>query len=497
MTKEAAKSQTGLRLVSDGGGPADYSSALPQMSTPEFSASEMAAEVAELFAMGLLRHVPMAELTNPHAEVSIDARTTFSLHEMLCELRSLSWNENSLSILSIPRVADHSPASACDPAHRRSIRWNSDGQLTLRTLFRGGIVQNGEAPTQVWEHRTPDQDVRGPLVPLTADAPMSDWVHWCAEHNGAGLRHPGDSGEATAVTLSSNAETVTKTPVTRPFFNMVFDALTRGTPVDPGLRDQDSRLSAWTGTRLFSLLAQAEVQGNALGRQRLLQADRLSRPAVMAARLSVQLSREEARRDNDPETLRLAAAELARCAPNLCHWASQANQVQRGPQRFETNLFLPLQDAEAMPPHPADLASSVVVAGAAATLLKAIFDTDARPQLQRPGLVSGDPALGRSCDAVAAQVALARTTLGTHFPAENHADLRYGEAIALNLLRDVLERDNTSASVTLRNFDGAQLRLDANPRGFGQGHCLLSIDGEAAPWPRDGRKRTANLTAVV
>jgi len=53
--------------------------------------AELAAELAELYALSLVRDLPFALMQDPHCTIWIDGTTRFTLHELLCELRSLSW----------------------------------------------------------------------------------------------------------------------------------------------------------------------------------------------------------------------------------------------------------------------------------------------------------------------------------------------------------------------------------------------------------------------
>lgn len=480
-----------LHLIAGGAGGGRTGAALALPDAPQFSAPELAAEMAELFTFGLLRDCPIAELGNPHAIVPVDAACRFTLHEMLCELRNLSWCDAG----SAASLAQRAERGATLAGHRQTLRWNDDGQLTLRTAFRSGVQhQQGAALSALIAADHSVAEPCGPLAPLPETAPVSDWVHWCAMHSGAGLRLPGAVVDPAAApsTLGGLAAQVQSMPPSRPFLNAALGSLAAATPLDPGLQG-----APWKSGRLFAVLADAERRAVRAAVRTMTRADRLSRPAVIAARLSVFLERDDASSGPETASLQAAATELATATPNLLNWVTGLNTVLRGKQRLQHCLFLPLIPAGQMPPHPANVASHVVVAGALATVLKAVFDTSPAPQLSAVGTTASDPQLARELDALASNVAMARVVLGTHFPAENHQDLRLGETIGLQVLRECLERDNRSARVTLRNFDGQEVQVVAHPRVFGRGFAELHCAGQPVAWPQDKANPAAHLTAVV
>lgn len=465
--------------------------ALPDV--PEMSASELAADMAEVFALGLVQDVRTDALTDPHCAVRIDGATRFTMHELLCEMRNLGWFEAQPG--TDPAVS--SPAGPGEADHRRTARCNSDGQLTLRSLFHGTLCLRGggHLMSSLWET---DHAVRPPRDPM-ADcpgeaAPMSAWLDWCARHSQAGLRLPGaDAPVSRRSTLGDRAEALHHTPAARPFHNAALVALARGTGIDEGLRPA----GGWTGARLFALMAEAEALARRFALVNAARPNRLPRPAVTAARMTVWLAREERPQDAGAALYREAAEELAAFAPNLLTWVTRANRERRGPQRFDRSLFLPLARPERQHLNPGDLAAHAIVAGALATLIKAIFDTSRRANLQMVGASGPTLALEDQVDRLVSNVAVMRCVSGGYFPAENFQDLRLGEAIALQFLRQRLSEDNRSADLSFRDFDGRSLQIQAHPRHFGSGHAELRCNGEPVAWPQEARHPAAHLTQVV
>lgn len=461
---------------------------------PRLSAPELAADMAELYALGLVQDLRAEALLDPHCAVRIDGATRFTMHELLCELRNLSWFDAGKPLSRNDPERDFTGTGAAE--HRRALRRNRHGQLTLNSLLRGGVALRGGGPvlSTLWnsDHLVADTLPAARAWPSEA-APLSEWIGWCAEHSHAGVRLPwGLQRQVQNQSLGDRAEALHQTPPARPFHNVVLEALSRGAAIATGLPGS----GLWTGSRLFALMAEAEALACRFARIRAARADRMLRPAVTAARMTVCLAREDGQQGDKGGAHRAAAEELAVAAPNLLHWVSRANRARRGPQRFDSSLLLPLAGPERQHLNPSDLAAHAIVAGALATLLKAVFDTSSQTQLQAVGEQGPALVLEDQVDRLAADVALLRCVSGGYFPAENVQDLRLGQAIALHLLRDRLESDNRSAAMAFRDLDGRSLNMQAHPRRFGRGFAELRCDGTPIAWPQEAGHPAAHLTAV-
>jgi hypothetical protein len=481
MTQHRSQARAAFRVI-DGGVPAQ-SRPRSEGTLPDplnFGAAELAAEMADLFAMGLLAEAPVAGLRDPHHAVWVDGATRFTLHELLCELRSLPWNDAATA---------RRPCNAA-AAERRAQRWNRDGQLTLRTLFRASVAlpDGGARLSALFRSDRCMAEPQGAEAQPERGAGMSDWLDWAARQSGAGLHLPGFPALVPDLeTLGDLAAHVRQMPPARPFHNAALAALARGTPFDPGLA------GLWGGPQLLALMAEAEIRVRRLLSRLALRGGRLTRPAVSAARMTVQLAREERSAAADGAVLRAAAEELTAAAPTLLHWVSRANARARGPQRFARALFLPLGGDGGV--QAADLVAHVAVAGALGTLLKAAFDTSRLRRMDLGGGAGTGIALETETDLLCANIALARLVTGGHYPAENARDLRLGQGVALQVLREALEEEGRSAELGFCDLDGRKVVLRAHPRIRGRGQAELRLDGQPAPWPEE--RRASHLTAVV
>ncbi|MBV7394770.1 bromoperoxidase [Mameliella sediminis] len=457
---------------------------------PSLSAAELAADMAEIFALGLVQDLRAEALQDPHCAVRIDGATRFTMHELLCELRNLGWFDGGAAARQAATESGQDEA-----AQRRALRRNAEGQFTLRSLLRGGVALRGGGPvlSAFW-----DSDHMVSTTPRAAgewpseDAPLSEWIGWCADHSRAGLQLPWSAVlPPLDPSLGDRAAALHRTPAARPFHNAALIALARGMAMASGLPGPE----LWTGSRLMSLMAEGESLACQFVQAQAAQKGRLSRPAVVAAQMTAWLSQDD-RAVAGGEGYRIAAEELAAAAPNLLHWVSRANRARRGPQRSDPALFLPLAGPERQHLNPSDLGAHVVVAGVLATLIKAVFDTSRRTQLQPVGQRAPALALEDQADRLAANIGLLRCVSGGFFPSENIQDLRLGQAIALHLLRDRMEQDNRSADLSFRDFDGQSLHVQAHPRRFGRGYAELRRDGTPVAWPQEARHPAAHLTAV-
>lgn len=494
MTGDRARTGAGIAfsVIRGGAAPRDVS-ITPDLRSPapyHPGPVELAGEMAEIFALSLLRDHPAEALSDPHLETRIDRRTRFSLHELLCELRSLPWFDARCSV-AIPLPASAVFGAASDSDHRRGLYWNSEGQLTLRSLQRCGVALRGEKTgcSALWQHDHAAAGAPPPIAVPAAEAPMSDWAAWCAGQSGAGLRMPGHSSDPKEqATPGALAEALPRIPAARPFHNATLAALARGAlPVSA-----PTTCDLWTGPRLLAVMAQAEHHARRLAREQATCLERLPRPAVTAARMTLWLMREEREVAPVHAEYRVAAEILSEQAPRLLHWVSRANAARRGRRRPGHALFLPLADVRSLKHQPLDTAAHAIVAGALGTLMKAVLYRG--PQaMQRIGSIAPTPEV----DLMVRDIARSRLIAGSCLPSEAFADLRLGQAIALQALRDIMERDNRSARLAFRDFDGRALVLQAHPRHFGRGFAELRADGQPVPWPQESAPPAAHLTQVV
>lgn len=509
MTIQTATSAPRLRLLDGGrvsGQPATLRLTAPP--PPCFTAPELAAELAELYALALIRDVPFEALNDPHHVVRIDRTTSFTLHELLCELRSLSWFDGQVSCGGDPSRSDPvgalvtaaasgSRAAEGDADHRRGLKLNGDGQLTLRTLFRGNVGRRGVEMRLSAFH---DEDRARPAASgdrsqPDPEAPMSHWIDWLGQTFGAGLALPGDGGSAGAKIATPRAlvTRVGQSPTGRTHFNAALLLLARGMALDTGLEGVGN-VRPISAQGVLSIMAETIERATGLVMSRQAARDRLSRPGVYAARLTAMAARDHGGEPFDQ--MRAALDELTTLAPRLVAWISVLNAREgRAPIGGEMLLLPPMSTAD-LPLHRTDSAAQAVIAGALSTVLKAVFDTRRHARLRMVGVQGGGLDVAAEADRLASDVAMARAVTGGWFPAENHQDLRLGEALAIHVLRGRMELMGRSLSLGFTDFDRREVSIDAHPQGLGAGRATLRVSGRISSWPLEANRSAAHLAVI-
>ncbi|WP_235953008.1 bromoperoxidase [Salipiger sp. PrR002] len=457
---------------------------------PQMGSAELAAEMAELYAMMLLRDTPFSAMTDPHHAIWIDGRTRFTLHELLCEMRSLSWYDH-----------ERRTATPGEPGvRRRQLRLNREGQLTLASMYRGTLAPAapGGQPLSLfhWIDRCAPDLLAEPCAAPDAEAPMSAWVDWIGAQSGAALAlaTAEPSAMSPLVTPRDLAFRMQDSHPCRVYYNAALMLLARGSEFDPGLEPQGSE-DPVSAQRLLSLMAEGAERAFEAAMRLRGRDDRSSPPATTAARLAAILGRDEIPAGTAPE-LRGAAEDLQTYAPNLLHWVSRWNAARGRTRRANAPYMLSELEVGGLRRHPSDAALQVVVAGALSTLFKALFNTRPAPHLR----MATDPApgfdLAVEADQLAADVALSAAASGAQFQAESHQNLRIGEALALQVLRGWLAQLPQRASMDLTNFDGKPLRIESHIGRLGAPEVALRRDGRPARFPLVADRPDAHLAVI-
>jgi membrane-associated phospholipid phosphatase len=129
---------------------------------------------------------------------------------------------------------------------------------------------------------------------------------------------------------------------------------------------------------------------------------------------------------------------------------------------------------EGCPLHPSYPAVHATIAGACATVLKALFDESfviPNPVIPNPSGESLEPyngeplTIGGELNKLAANIALSRDAAGVHYRSDSLNGLRLGEAVAMSLMRDLLSitADN-QLPLQFHNFSGELVTI--RPFGY-------------------------------
>lgn len=137
---------------------------------------------------------------------------------------------------------------------------------------------------------------------------------------------------------------------------------------------------------------------------------------------------------------------------------------------------MPQAFPEGSPCHPSYGQGHGVIAGACATILKAVFDENAviaDPKI--PSTEFGESGVdmltdytgpdrelltvGGEANKLAANIALGRSHAGVNFRSDYEQSLILGEEVAISVLRDQKTTSNESASWTFTRFDGTPVTI--------------------------------------
>lgn len=145
---------------------------------------------------------------------------------------------------------------------------------------------------------------------------------------------------------------------------------------------------------------------------------------------------------------------------------------QRTLRRFGSSL-LPQAYPEGAPLHPAYAAGHASSAGACVTILKAFLNErspwpgrvvvpsdDGKTLRDYTGPDAGALTLGGELDKLAANISLGRSAAGVHWRSDYTEGLRYGERVALAVLREHSLLFNETGHFTVDSFDGRTLRIE-------------------------------------
>jgi hypothetical protein len=392
--------------------------ALSPSAPPAFASLEMAAEMAELYWLALLRDVPFRSFTSEPlvaAAIADLAAVGLGRFDVTSVFRSDTSGERTGPLVS--QLLWHDVPYGVQTIEQR-FHVPSRDQAFLTSFDSLLACQRGAKAREVTRFDTP------PCY-IASYRHLGEYVHrdfsFQAYMNGAliMLRMGGDHPDAV---LSP----------TNPYRNspIQFGDITFG------------------NKNILSLLAEASLLAQKAAYYHKWQVHRRARPEVMGARIDAHLG---GRKSYNVPPLLLASEAVAR--------SKQANGSWLLPQAYP----------EGSPTHPSYPAAHAVNAGACATILKAFFDESY--VIADPVEATADGShlepwqgaaltLGGEINKLAANIALARDAAGVHFRSDSVQGLKLGENVALALLAETsLTYSERFDGFVLTRFDGTKLQI--------------------------------------
>ncbi|MEM8505370.1 MAG: vanadium-dependent haloperoxidase [Cyanobacteria bacterium P01_D01_bin.1] len=464
----------GAGLAFDLEGPDAQSVALPP--APVVGSDELAAEIAEVYEMALLRDVPFTEFgTDPKVAASVE------------RLNQLSWfNGENLENLSETEQRRRRDQITPQNAFRGTTFGDTVGPYISQFLTRG-TPEIGFKYDNVMDGRiaygaiTLRNRVR---VATPHKDYMTSWEWWLDVQNGADLR-----GTETYVSKGDRYRFIT-TPrdlatyvhydaLYQAYLNACLAMLSMGVPFDPGLPfqaadslDHQQAFAHFGGPHILSLVTEVATRALKAVRYQKFNVHRRLRPEAIAGRIHQWRSTQAA---NLAPVAELSTRINETLQAVKAHNKAQNDQYQAstGSLEFDRDdvYLLPMAFAEGSPMHPSYGAGHATVAGACVTILKAFFDhgyvlpkpyvsptTDGKYLEAAPSdgitlTVEGE------LNKLASNISIGRDWAGVHYFTDYSESIRMGEQIALGILEEQGLTFGENFSMTVPLFDGGTVRI--------------------------------------
>ena len=500
---------------------------------PALGSDELAAELAELYVMALLRDTSFEDIATGSSQVTA----------LTNALAGMPWFAGTGSYE--PIGSRRRKISGPDSLFRGSTTGSQTGPWLSQYLLVGNQgPDTGTPKPQVCKRAAIEVDDgfvfygsqfidQRSLIAKPGVDWLQTWASWLDAQNGVQFGGR-DIFEPKRMFITTPRDIATYV-----HFDALYQAyhvacnlmLAGGAPFgfDRGMAETLSRtrsgFASYGGPHVLALVAEVSTRALKLvWRQKWLQHRRL-RPEVAAALITLYANDSNAI-PND--TLRAVLAELLGKIPAPILTAiAQRNSTAASKSRIPDNgnasglptiadtknFLLPMAFPEGSPTHPAYGAGHATVAGACVTALKAFFemydeDGDELPwPLQAgdaPGSVGAKYGFGKvyagdgeqlqkakgthkltvqgEIDKLAANIAIARNIAGVHYFTDYFASVRQGERLTVSILEEQAALYNEPMSMSFTSFDGDRIRV----RGHGgtatvsvkdrDGHNVSAID---------------------
>ena len=501
---------------------ADSSSiALPP--APRLGFCEATAELAELYAMALVRDLPLGALSRPETPIGFHYPSTHplkpgksaNLADLFEELDKLDWYDQS-------RAASTSFGGrrlTQPEMRRRQVRWQSDkGRVSVDAVL-SGTRGDGESWLSQFlligsgnSERHPLRRPSNGLISAGAHSVdqriaasargvdyMTNWHDWLRSQNGVKTSaSPGSSGRIRFVSTPRDLAAYCRwDPAHQSFINTALILLGNDAPRDPGLvRNANGLTASWGFTEISRLLGEAVLQTTRAVRRQQYQIHRRGRPESLAAMLTLEANGEGRQLAEARKVIQTMLDDLGAGQPDdashpgvLLNWIAELNAERnlQKPGNCEAlfhldpkrNYLLPMAWPDGAPMSPSYGSLRAAIAGACVTVMKAVFDMDAdytratgAEHQYAPSVVSGGRleivgttrgvALEGELNKLASNIAIGDRFAGAHFHSDCYESLRLGECLAVGILQQHLLEYGFSLSMSFTGFDGERITIASN-----------------------------------
>lgn len=501
---------------------------------PRLGSSELCAEMAEVYAMALVRDMKFDALLdreNPLTYVAADGSEQShqiegrdaTVGDLLDALNKFNWFNPEGTPFGGTGPALSTTLSG--PEQLRRKRGQMTPKQSERTLFRGSApgAQDGDYISIFLQQEEPGYgahtiDQRIKRVQPGLDY-MNNWTAWLDVQNGLDLRN---------ISAKSTEERRTVTDGRDLSRYVHIDALYQAYHVaalimagssqlgnDPGMPENSDHLTrdafaSFGNPHALALFAEVSSRALKVVRRQKFQIHRRGRPERLAALLTLAANGEGARLGNAAPVVQQMLDEMKTNFGPFLDMIAEHNARQNGPEwsdkrqaltgihltgqhGFEPaedlNYLLPMAFPEGSPMHPAYGAGHATVAGACVTILKAFFRTVDRDANWAPvpiehvnGLDDIGNAAGLTVEGelnkLAANISIGRDFAGVHYYSDYYESLRLGERVAVGILHEQMTNYNEPVSMHFHSFDGDRVTIARDKYG----KITLDVTGGTAQW---------------
>ena len=410
--------------------------ALGMAPAPRVGSSELAAEMAEVYGLALLRDVPFTEIAKGGSKklCSGGGNSELSASEVVDLLNEMPFFSGCNAVSSTPHQVDESGLNQFE-RNRRQARTSGDpsAPLSLDSVFRGSTKGAMEGPYISQFLLAGNNALAGmkggapnfPGVKSMFDAEdgfigygnqiidqrisvhkacldyMTTWSAWLDVQNGANLKGVDQFEEKRRfiTTPRDLATYVHFDALYQAYLNACLILLNLGTPAskgfpEPSLTGHRDAFATFGGPHILSLVTEVATRCLKAVRRQKFNYHRRARPETLGGRLNLVCADKhekalgcaaasfKATFNEIPEDLRTAIIEhnKQQNCPTMANMRGVECPTEVLPwdvdstQFEDCNLLLPMAFPEGSPMHPAYGAGHATVAGGCVTMLKAFFE---------------------------------------------------------------------------------------------------------------------------
>ncbi len=499
---------------------------------PRLGGSELCAEMAEVYAMALVRDMKLDELSDP-AQVlyyvdpdgaqqnhMLDEKT-FTVGDLLATLNTFNWFDPKGTPFggTDPSLS----ASLSRPEHLRRLRGKTMVPQTVRTLFRGSApgAQDGRYLSVFLRQEHVDYGAQIIDQKITPVAPgldfMTSWTAWLDVQNGADLRGIAATDPAARRLMETGRDLARYVHIDQLYQAYHIAALlmggsrmlgnSLGFPENAGSLTRDA-FASFGGPHALALFAEVSSRALKAVRRQKYQIHRRARPERLAALLTLAANGQAAHLGNAESAVTSMLEEMKTHFGPFLALVAQHNTRQNGTEwsnarkgltgiqldgahSFEPhpdkNYLLPMAFPEGSPMHPAYGAGHATVAGACVTVLKAFFRTvDPAMDWKRTPItdieslqdVDANTTVEGELNKLAANISIGRDFAGVHYYSDYYESLRLGERVAVGILHEQMTNYNEPVSMNFHSFDGDRVTISTD----GMDDVTLDVSNGTPQW---------------